>query len=57
MGVVFDEVVGDVQPDDGGAKPADERGDRAASPAAVDLEELRRGLERARRREARLAAD
>jgi hypothetical protein len=55
MGVVFDEVVGDVQPDDG-----EPRGDDRAAPApspTLDVDELRRALDRARRRDARLSAD
>ena len=56
MTVVFDEVVGDVQPNDGGDSGAIERTAPPTRPA-VDVDELRFALERARRRDARLAAD
>jgi hypothetical protein len=56
MAVVFDEVVGDVQLDDAGRSEAAAR-DIPASPPALDIDELRRAVERARRRDARLAAD
>ena len=56
MAVVFDEVLGDVQPDDSGSSDATDHDASGAQPA-VDVDELRRALERARRRDARLAAD
>jgi hypothetical protein len=55
MGVVFDEVVGDIQPDDG--EPGAEDRGTPAPPQVLDADELRRALERTRRRDARLAAD
>jgi hypothetical protein len=56
MTVVFDEVVGDVRPDDDGESD-NARREHTPARSAIDVDELRRTLERARRRNARLAAD
>jgi hypothetical protein len=57
MAVVFDEVVGDVQPDDDDGESGAGEGDTPTSPPTIDVGELRRALGCARRRDARLAAD
>jgi len=56
MGVVFDEVVGEVQPDDDSELESENRAAPTSRPT-IDADELRRALERVRRRDARLAAD
>lgn len=54
MGVIFDEVIGEVEPES--ASPKDEKADKASSKPA-SMEKMRQSLYRLKQREARLCAD